>query len=219
MALNLGVLVSGSGSNLQAIIDNIEQGKLRSKIAVVISNNKDAFSIERAKKHNIPFEIIEHHRYNKREDFDKKIVDTLKIYNVDLVIMAGFLRVITKTLLDAYPMKIMNIHPALLPSFPGLHVQKKALEYGCKFAGCTVHFADEGVDSGPIIIQGVVPILDSDDEDTLSKRILKVEHKIYSTAIKLYEDGRIKIKNRKVVIDPPLSIDETVFLTNPPNLV
>lgn len=219
MALNLGVLVSGSGSNLQAIIDNIEQRKLKSKIAVVISNNKDAFSIERAKKHNIPFEIIEHHQYNKREDFDKKIVETLKSYNVDLVIMAGFLRVITKILLDAYPMKIMNIHPALLPSFPGLHVQKKALDYGCKFAGCTVHFADEGVDSGPIIIQGVVPILDSDDEDTLSKRILKVEHKIYSTAIKLYEDGRIRIKNRKVIIDPPLSIDETLFLTNPPNLV
>lgn len=219
MALNLGVLVSGSGSNLQAIIDNIEQRKLKSKIAVVISNNKDAFSIERAKKHNISFEIIEHHQYNKREDFDKKIVETLKSYNVDLVIMAGFLRVITKILLDAYPMKIMNIHPALLPSFPGLHVQKKALDYGCKFAGCTVHFADEGVDSGPIIIQGVVPILDSDDEDTLSKRILKVEHKIYSTAIKLYEDGRIRIKNRKVIIDPPLSIDETLFLTNPPNLV
>lgn len=215
MSLKLGVLVSGSGSNLQAIIDNIESGKLSSKIAVVISNNKDAYSIERAKKHNIPYEIVEHHNFPTREAFDKKIVDILRSYNVDLVVMAGFLRVITKILLDAFPMRILNIHPALLPAFPGLHVQKKALEYGCKFAGCTVHFADEGTDTGPIIIQGVVPILDSDTEETLSKRILAVEHKIYSTAIKLFEENRIKIVGRRVFIDPPLSLEETVFLTNP----
>jgi len=215
MALNLGVLVSGSGSNLQAIIDNIERGKLSSRIAVVISNNSEAYSIERAKLHNIPYEVVEHKNFPTREAFDKKLVEILNAYKVDLVIMAGFLRVITKTLLDAFPMRIMNIHPALLPAFPGLHVQKKALEYGCKFAGCTVHFADEGVDSGPIIIQGVVPVLDNDTEETLSKRILSVEHKIYSTAIKLYEDNRLKIIGRRVVIDPPLSPDENSFLTNP----
>ncbi len=219
MSLNLGVLVSGSGSNLQAIIDNIESGKLSSKIAVVISNNPQAYSIERAKLHKIPYEIIEHKNFPTREEFDRKLVEVLKSYNVDLVVMAGFLRVITKTLLDAFPMRIMNIHPALLPAFPGLHVQKKALEYGCKFAGCTVHFADEGVDSGPIIIQGVVPILDDDTEDTLSKRILSVEHKIYSTAIKLYEENRISIVGRRVIINPALSPDEKNFLTNPLILV
>lgn len=219
MALNLGVLVSGSGSNLQAIIDNIESGKLSSKIAVVISNNPQAYSIERAKLHKIPYEIIEHKNFPTREEFDRKLVEILKSYNVDLVVMAGFLRVITKTLLDAFPMRIMNIHPALLPAFPGLHVQKKALEYGCKFAGCTVHFADEGVDSGPIIIQGVVPILDDDTEDTLSKRIFSVEHKIYSTAIKLYEENRISIVGRRVIINPALSPDEKNFLTNPMILV
>lgn len=219
MSLNLGVLVSGSGSNLQAIIDNIESGKLSSKIAVVISNNPQAYSIERAKLHKIPYEIIEHKNFPTREEFDRKLVEVLKSYNVDLVVMAGFLRVITKTLLDAFPMRIMNIHPALLPAFPGLHVQKKALEYGCKFAGCTVHFADEGVDSGPIIIQGVVPILDDDTEDTLSKRILSVEHKIYSTAIKLYEENRIRVVGRRVIINPALSPDEKNFLTNPLILV
>ncbi|GAB4431904.1 MAG: phosphoribosylglycinamide formyltransferase [bacterium] len=219
MSLKLGVLVSGSGSNLQAIIDNIEAGKLSSKIVVVISNNKDAYSIERAKKHNIPYEVVDHKNYQTREAFDGKIVEILKSYNVDLVVMAGFLRVITKVLIDAFPMKIMNIHPALLPAFPGLHVQKKALEYGCKFAGCTVHFADEGVDSGPIIIQGVVPILDNDTEETLSKRILAVEHKIYSTAIKLYEENRLKIEGRRVLIEPALSPEETAFLTNPLSLL
>lgn len=219
MGLKLGVLVSGSGSNLQAIIDNIESGKLSSKIAVVISNNPEAYSIERAKLHKIPYEVVEHKHFSTREEFDKKLVEVLKSYNVDLVIMAGFLRVITKVLLDAFPMRIMNIHPALLPAFPGLHVQKKALEYGCKFAGCTVHFADEGVDSGPIIIQGIVPILDDDTEESLSKRILSVEHKIYSTAIKLYEENRISVVGRRVVINPPLSPEEKSFLTNPLVLV
>lgn len=215
MSLRLGVLVSGSGSNLQSIIDASERGFLKSKVVVVISNVPGVFALERAKKHNIPSIVINHKDYNSREEFDSQIVKTLREYNVDLVIMAGFLRVITNVLLDAYPMKILNIHPALLPAFPGLHVQKKALEYGCKFAGCTVHFADSGVDTGPIIIQGVVPVLDNDTEETLAKRILSVEHKIYPQAIKLYEQGRLRISGRRVLIDPPLSPDEKIFLTNP----
>ncbi len=218
MSLKLGVLVSGSGSNLQSIIDASEKGIIKSKVVVVISNVPDAYALERAKKHNIPGIVISHKDYLLREDFDREIVKVLKYYNVDLVIMAGFLRVITKVLLDAYPMKILNIHPALLPSFAGLHVQKKALEYGCKFAGCTVHFADDGVDTGPIIIQGIVPVLDNDTEETLSKRILSVEHKIYPMAIKLFEEGRLKISGRRVLVDPPLSVDEKMFLTNPPIL-
>lgn len=215
MGLRLGVLVSGSGSNLQSIIDASEKGFIKSKVCVVISNIPDVYALERAKKHKIPAFVINHKDFKTREDFDKAIVDKLKEFNVDLVIMAGFLRVITNVLLDAFPMKIMNIHPALLPSFPGLHVQKKALEYGCKFAGCTVHFADSGVDSGPIIIQGIVPVLDNDTEETLSKRILSVEHKIYPQAIKLYEEKRLKIIGRRVIVDPPFSPDEKVFLTNP----
>lgn len=215
MSLRLGVLVSGSGSNLQSIIDSSERGFIKSKVCVVISNVPDVYALERAKKHNIPAFVIKHQDFNTREEFDQAIVNKLREFNVDLVIMAGFLRVITKVLLDAYPMKILNIHPALLPSFPGLHVQKKALEYGCKFAGCTVHFADSGVDTGPIIIQGIVPVLDNDTEETLSKRILSVEHKIYSQAIKLYEEGRLKIVGRRVIVDPPLSPDEKIFLTNP----
>jgi phosphoribosylglycinamide formyltransferase-1 len=215
MALKIGVLVSGSGSNLQSIIDNIKSGNIKSKIAVIISNSPAAYSLERAKKHGIPSEVVDHKDYLTRESFDAKLVEVLRKYDVDLVVMAGFMRVITSVLINAFPMRIMNIHPALLPSFPGLHVQKKALDYGCKFAGCTVHFADSGVDTGPIIIQGIVPILDGDEEDSLSKRILTVEHKIYPAAIKLYEDGRLKVKGRRVVVDPPLSPEETAYITNP----
>lgn len=216
MSLKIGVLVSGSGSNLQAIIDSIEEGKINAEISVVISNVPGVYALERAKKHNIKTEVINHRDFKSREDFDRKLVELLKKYDVELVVMAGFLRVITRVFLDAFPMRVMNIHPALLPAFPGLHVQKKALDYGVKFAGCTVHFADEGVDTGPIIIQGIVPVLDNDTDETLSQRILKVEHKIYPKAIQLYAEGRIKIFERKVYIDPPLRLDESLFLTNPP---
>ncbi len=216
MSLKIGVLVSGSGSNLQAIIDSIEEGKINAEISVVISNVPGVYALERAKKYNIKTEVINHRDFKSREDFDRKLVELLKKYDVELVVMAGFLRVITRVFLDAFPMRVMNIHPALLPAFPGLHVQKKALDYGVKFAGCTVHFADEGVDTGPIIIQGIVPVLDDDTDETLSQRILKVEHKIYPKAIQLYAEGRIKISERKVYIDPPLRLDERLFLTNPP---
>jgi len=198
--LKLGVLISGNGSNLQSIIDNIEKGSLKAVIKIVISNNPDAYGITRAKKHDIPFAVLKSSDFKNKEDFDAKLIKILKDYGVELVILAGFMRIIAPTFLKAFSGKIMNIHPALLPSFPGLHGQRQAVEYGVKFSGCTVHFVDEGVDTGPIIIQRVVPVLDDDTEESLAARILKEEHKIYPQAIKLFADGRLEIKGRKVFI-------------------
>jgi len=198
--VNLGVLVSGSGSNLQSIIDNIEKGTLPARVRIIISNTPAAFALERARKHGIPSAVIEHGVFVSREQYDLKLVDTLKAQDVELVVLAGFMRVLSPLFLRAFPMRIMNIHPALLPSFPGAHGQKKAFDYGVKFSGCTVHFADEGVDTGPIIIQAVVPVYDTDTEETLSQRILKEEHRIYPKAIKLYAEGKLRVEGRKVRI-------------------
>ncbi|MDO8445155.1 MAG: phosphoribosylglycinamide formyltransferase [Deltaproteobacteria bacterium] len=198
--LRLGVLASGSGSNLQAIIDNIESGNLPCEIAVVISDKPDAFALKRVERHGIKTEAVQSKTFQNREGFDTELVKILNSYNVDLVVLAGFMRVVTGVLISAFPMRIMNIHPALLPSFPGLHVQEKALEYGAKFSGCTVHFVDEGVDTGPIIIQAVVPVLDDDTEETLSARILKEEHRIYPYAIRLFAEGRLEVKGRRVIV-------------------
>ena len=163
--VKLGVLVSGRGSNLQAIIDNIEKGQLPAEIAVVISDQPDAYSLERARKHNIPAIHISAKGYKgKRDQYDALLVKELQKNKVDLVCLAGFMRIITPTLIKSFPNRILNIHPALLPAFPGLHVQKAALDHGVKFSGCTVHFVDKGMDTGPIIIQAVVPILDNDTE-------------------------------------------------------
>lgn len=213
--VKLGVLVSGRGSNLQAIIDNIEKGLLPAEIVVVISDQPDAYSLERARKHNIPAIHISAKGYQKkRDEYDTLLVAKLQKNNVELVCLAGFMRIITPTLIKAFPNRILNIHPALLPAFPGLHVQKAALDHGVKFSGCTVHFVDKGVDTGPIIIQAVVPILDNDTENSLSERILRQEHKIYSRAIHLYAEGRLKIDGRRVlVIDGKTNADE--FLLNP----
>ncbi len=197
----IAVLVSGRGSNLQAIIDNIEKGLLSSELAVVISDQTDAYALERARAHNIPAVLVSAKGYkNKREEYDALLVKELRERNVDLVCLAGFMRIITPVLIRAFPNRILNIHPSLLPAFPGLHVQKKALNHGAKFSGCTVHFVDEGMDTGPIIIQAVVPILDADTEDSLSERILKQEHKIYSRAIQLFAEGRLKIEGRRVLV-------------------
>jgi phosphoribosylglycinamide formyltransferase-1 len=198
--LKLGVLISGNGSNLQSIIDNIENGSLKAVIKIVVSNNPDAFGITRAKKHGIPFVVLQNGDFKNKEEFDLELVRILQDNSVDLVILAGFMRIITPTLLKAFPEKIMNIHPALLPSFPGIHGQKQALEYGVKISGCTVHFVDEGVDTGPIILQTAVQVLDNDTEETLAARILKEEHRIYPQAIQLFADGKIEIKGRKVLI-------------------
>lgn len=213
--VKLGVLVSGRGSNLQAIIDNIEKGLLPAEIVVVISDQPDAYSLERARKHNIPAIHISAKGYRgKRDEYDTLLVTELRKNNVELVCLAGFMRIITPTLIKAYPNRILNIHPALLPAFPGLHVQKAALDHGVKFSGCTVHFVDEGMDTGPIIVQAVVPVLANDTVDDLSERILKQEHKIYSRAINLYAEGRLKIDGRRVlVIGGKTAADE--FLLNP----
>ncbi len=198
--LKLGILISGNGSNLQSIIDYIEKGSLKATIKIVISNNPDAYGLTRAKKHGIPVVILKNGDFKNKEDFDLELIRILKNNSVDLVILAGFMRVLTPTFLKAFPQKIMNIHPALLPSFPGIHGQKQALEYGVKLSGCTVHFVDEGVDTGPIIIQSAVPVHNDDTEETLAARILKEEHRIYPQAIQFFAEGKIEIKGRKVRI-------------------
>lgn len=213
--VKLGVLVSGSGSNLQAIIDNIEAGRLDAQIKIVISNVPGVFALERARKHGLPVMVINHKDYRSREDFDTKLVAVLKEYKVELVILAGFMRLITPVLLRAFPMRVMNIHPALLPAFPGTHVWQTEIDYGVKFAGCTVHFVDEGTDTGPIIIQAVVPVYDEDTAETLNARILKQEHKIYSRAIQLFAEGRLEIKGRRVLTRGVPRAEDT-FLINPP---
>ena len=199
--LKLGVLISGNGSNLQSVIDHIEKGSLKAIIKIVISNNPDAYGITRAKKHGIPVVILQNGDFQNKAAFDLELIRILKNNCVDLVILAGFMRIITPALLNAFPHKIMNIHPALLPSFPGIHGQKQALEYGVKLSGCTVHFVDEGVDTGPIIIQSAVQVFDDDTEETLAARILKEEHRIYPQAIQLFAEGKIEIKGRRVRIN------------------
>ena len=213
--VNLGVLVSGRGSNLQAIIDHIEAGRVHAQIKIVISNIPDVFALERAKKHGIPSLVISHRGYRKREAFDQKLVEILQAHEVELAILAGYMRIITPVLLRAFPMRVMNIHPALLPSFPGTHVWQAEVDYGVKFAGCTVHFVDEGTDTGPIIIQAVVPVYDDDTAETLNARILKQEHKIYSQAIQLYAEGRLEIQGRRVLAKDFAEAPDS-FMINPP---
>lgn len=196
--LKLGVLISGNGSNLQSIIDHIEKRSLKAVIKIVVSNNPDALGITRAKKHGIQIAVLKNTDFKSPEDFDSELIKIIKKNDVDLIILAGFTRILTSVFLQAFPQKIMNIHPALLPSFPGLHGQKQAFDYGVKFTGCTVHFVDEGVDTGPIIIQSVVPVYDDDTEEIMTARILKEEHRIYPQAIRFYAEGRLEIKDRKV---------------------
>ena len=199
--LKLGILISGNGSNLQSIVDHIEQGSLKAIIKIVVSNNPEAYGITRAKQHGIPVVVFKNDEFKNKEDFDSELVKILKNESVELVILAGFMRIITPTLLKAFAGRIMNIHPALLPSFPGIHGQKQALDYGVKLSGCTVHFVDEGVDTGPIIIQSAVQVFDDDTEETLAARILKEEHKIYPRAIQFFAEGKIEINGRKVRIN------------------
>jgi phosphoribosylglycinamide formyltransferase-1 len=193
----LAVFVSGNGTNLQAIIDakicNVE-------IVVVLSNNPSAYAVERAKKHGIPVEIVDHRNFPSREEFEREILIRLEPYNIDLIALAGFMRILSPFFIRSYKNRIINLHPALLPSFPGTHAARQALDYGVKFTGCTVHFVDEGVDTGPIILQAVVPIYDTDTEDSLLERIHKEEHKIYPEAIRLFAEGKLRIAGRRVFI-------------------
>jgi len=198
--LTIGVLASGRGSNFQSIIDSINSGFLKAGIKVLITDNPEAYAIERSKKHNIEAIIIKPKEFPDSDSYYSHIAETLKKKDVDLVVLAGFMRVIGKPLIKRFHNKIMNIHPALLPSFPGLHGQRQALDYGVKMSGCTVHFVDEGVDTGPIIIQAAVPAYGDDIEESLSDRILKQEHRIFPLAIKLFSEGRIAVSGRKVII-------------------
>ena len=196
----LGILISGSGTNLQAIIDRSESGDLHAEVVCVISNKAEAFGLERARKHGIAAIHLDHRSCSGRGEYDAALVTTLQELHVDLVILAGFMRIVTPVLLDAFPNRVMNIHPALLPSFPGLDAQKQALEYGAKLSGCTVHFVDSGTDTGPIILQSAVPVLEDDTVASLSERIHHEEHKLYPAAIQLFAEGRLKVEGRRVLI-------------------
>ena len=198
----LGVLASGRGSNLQAIIDAIERGTLHAQIAVVISNKKDALALERARKHGVTDVFLDPKPFagqpDSREAYDRAVLEVLRKHDVDLVLLAGYMKIVTSVLIGAYQNRMMNIHPSLLPAFPGLEGQKKALEWGVKVAGCTVHFVTEGVDEGPIIMQAAVPILDGDTPETLAARILEEEHRIFPRAVQLYAEGRLTVEGRRV---------------------
>ncbi len=213
--IGIGVLVSGSGSNLQSIIDHIEGGRLDADIKIVISNNRNAGALQRCRTHGVPAEIVDHRAFPTRAEYDRIVIEKLRAAQVDLVVLAGFMRILSSEFFRAFPSRIMNIHPALLPSFPGTGVQKKAVEYGVKFSGCTVHFADEGVDTGPIIIQSVVPVYDDDTAETLAARILREEHRIYPQAIQYYAEGRIQVEGRIVRIRDGCRTAEHA-LHNPP---
>lgn len=197
--VKIAVLASGRGSNLQAIIDSIETKKIIANISIVISNVKNALALEIAKRHSIKTSFVDPAKFGTKEDFDHNIVQILKKEQVNLICLAGFMRILSHSLIQEFKNCIMNIHPSLLPSFPGLNSQKKALDYGVKYSGCTVHFVDEGVDSGPIIIQKVVPIFDYDSVESLSERILKEEHRIYPLAIKAFVEQKLVCKGRKVL--------------------
>jgi phosphoribosylglycinamide formyltransferase 1 len=198
--VRLGVLASGRGSNLQAIIDAIEKRSLEAVVAVVISNKADVPALERARLHGVPAIFLDPKATPGREQYDTLLLERLREHDVELIVLAGYMKIVTRVLLDAYPNRIMNIHPSLLPAFPGLTAQKQALDWGVKFAGCTVHFVTEGVDAGPIIRQAGVPVFESDTEETLSARILSEEHRIYTEAIQLFAEGRLSVEGRIVRI-------------------
>lgn len=198
--LRLGVLASGRGSNLQVIIDASEYGKLDAEVVVVISDISDAYAIERAAKHGIPGFHINPKDFKDRKEYEEAIVNKLREHDVKLVILAGYMRLVTNVLINAFDGNIMNIHPALLPSFKGLHAQQQALEYGVRYSGCSVHFVTIDVDGGPVILQAVVPVFDNDTEETLSARILEKEHLIYPEAVQLFAEGRLKREGKRVCI-------------------
>ena len=212
--LKIAVLASGRGSNFQSILDAIENGYIQNAmIDVLVTDNIDAYAIERAKKNDIESLYLDPKEFGTKDEYFSKITGILKERGTGLVVLAGFMRIVRKPLIDAFPNKILNIHPAILPSFPGLHGQEQAHDYAVKISGCTVHFVDEGMDTGPIIIQAAVPVFSDDTEDSLSGRILKFEHKIYPYAVKMFVEGRLKVQGRRVFIKDEKKQD--LFLMNP----
>lgn len=196
----LGVLCSGRGSNLQSIMDAIEREQIDATIGVVIANKPAAKALERAKTAGIDAVCVNHKEFSSQRDFEEKMAEVLKEHGVTLVILAGFMRILSPYFVTQFAGRIMNIHPSLLPSFGGAHAHRDVLAYGVKVSGCTIHFVDEGMDSGPIILQETVPVLDDDDEDTLAARVLEKEHILYPKAIELYLNGKLETVGRKVKI-------------------
>jgi phosphoribosylglycinamide formyltransferase-1 len=195
-----GVLISGSGTNLQAILDRVADGSLDCRVAIVVSNRAAAAGLDRARRAAVPTRVLDHRGHASREAYDATLVAALRGAGVELVVLAGFDRLVTRVLLEAFPGRVMNIHPALLPAFPGLHAQRQALDHGVRIAGATVHFVDEQTDHGPIILQGAVVVGPDDTPETLARRILEVEHTIYPAAIQLFAQGRLTIVGRRVRI-------------------
>jgi phosphoribosylglycinamide formyltransferase-1 len=208
--MRIGVLASGSGSNLQSILDACASGSIPAQVAVVVCNVAGARALERAEAAGVPAILLAHGQYATRDAYDAELVALLRRHHVELVCLAGFMRLLTPVLLSAFQNKILNIHPSLLPAYPGLHAVKKALKAGARVSGCTVHIVDEGTDTGPIVIQAAVPVLEGDTEETLAARILMVEHRCYPRAISLWAQGRIHLSGGRVVVqaksDPARSL-------------
>lgn len=198
----LGILCSGRGSNLASIIEAVDRGDIAAQISVVVTDRADARALARAEEKGIPAAAVVRKDYADKETFERALLDVLYEHNVTLVILAGFMRILSPVFVRAYAGRIINIHPALLPSFPGAHAHRDVLAYGVKVSGCTVHFVDEGTDSGPIILQAAVPVHEGDTEETLAARVLKEEHRIFPEAIRLYTEGRLHTDGRKVHILP-----------------
>ncbi|MFW9954834.1 MAG: phosphoribosylglycinamide formyltransferase [Candidatus Thorarchaeota archaeon] len=196
----VGVLVSGRGTNLQALIDACQKGQLGGEIKIVISNKKDALAIERAKRAGIKTEIVTKKEFPTREEHDKRVLEILIENGIDLVILAGYMRILSEVFLSEYENRIINVHPSLLPAFKGTEAQKQAIEYGVRFSGCTTHFVNHDMDGGPIILQRVVPVMENDTAESLADRILAEEHKILVESVRLYLEGRLNVTDRKVVI-------------------
>ena len=190
----LGVLVSGSGTNLQAILDAIDSRTLDARVAVVVSNVAGAPAVDRARSAGVPAVVIEHKHFADRRAFDTAVVQTLRAQGVEIVVLAGFMRILSEVLLDAFPQRIVNVHPSLLPAFPGKHAQEQALQYGVRIAGCTVHLVDGGTDTGPIVAQAAVPVLDEDDEKELGARILAKEHELLPRVLQWMAEGRVEVE-------------------------
>ncbi len=200
--MRVGVLVSGSGTNLQALLDADAAGALGATVCVVLSNVPGVAALDRATKAGVATAVIPHRGFATREDFDRALVETLRAHGVELVVLAGFLRIVTHVLLDAFPQRVVNVHPSLLPAFPGLHAQAQALEHGVRVAGCTVHLVDAGMDTGPILAQSAVPVLDGDTVDTLRARILREEHRTLVATVNALAAGRVRIDGRRVTYAP-----------------
>lgn len=197
----IAILLSGRGSNFEAIYRAIKEGKINAEIGVVISNKEDARGLLKAREFGLETLFLNPKEFSSREEYDLKLAEEIEKRNIDLICLAGWMRILTPPFVQRFRNRIMNIHPALLPSFPGLEAQKQALEYGVRYSGCTVHFVNEEVDAGPIILQAVVPVFQNDTVETLSERILKEEHRIYPEAIRLFVEGKLRIEGRRVIIE------------------